>query len=154
MIDASFWLAISSIIFVALTYRPIKTNLFAYLDKEINQIQKNISEASALKSEAQNLVIELTHTLDQYEESHKIMIARGVKQNNHNLQQNRKELEILVNKKQHEITLKIEQLKRDAINQIKNELRQKATNLTIFYLKSHSQLQASDAAIAGRLLKS
>ncbi len=152
MIDASFWLAVSSIIFVALTYRPIKTNLFAYLDKEINQIQKDISEAAALKSEAQNLVTNLTQKLAQYEEEHQTMVNRGIKQNNKLLSQSRKELNLFITKRQQEITLRIEHLKLNAIDQIKNELRQKATDLTIFYLKSHSHLQISDTAIAARLL--
>ena len=153
MIDASFWLAISSIRFVALAYRPIKSNLFSYLDKEISQIQKDISEASYLKSEAKNLVRSLAQKLAQYEESHKVIIARGVEQNNKHLSQNKKELNLFITKRQQEITLKIEQLKLDAIAQIKKELRQKATDLTIFYLKSHSDLQTSDTAIATRLLQ-
>lgn len=153
MIDATFWLAIASLIFLALTYKPIKKAIFEYLDKEIKDIQTNLSEASSLKIEATTLVTSLKYKLAEYEQEHNLMISRAKEQNQKILEQNNLELELLLSRKQKEITLRIEQLKIDALNHIKHKLSSQATNLAIFYLKEHQNSLPKDSEIALRLIK-
>ncbi len=152
MIDSTFWLAIASFIFLAATYRPIKKALLEYLDKEIKNVKDNISEASSLKADATTLVTDLKCKLAEYEHERDLMIMRSKEQSQKRLEQNHLELELLLARKQKEITLRIEQLKLDAINHIKNELGEKATNLAIFYLKEHQNSLPKDAEITTRLL--
>lgn len=153
MIDATFWLAIASFIFFILTYKPIKKAILEYLDKEIQEIKKSLTEASDLKTEAIALVTDLKHKLAEYEHERSLMIKRAKEQNEQILERNQRELDLLLSRKKQEIDLKIEQLKNDAIKSIKNKLSKEATDLTILYLKEHSNLLPRDSEITTRLMK-
>lgn len=56
--DSTFWVSLSFIIFVFITFKPILTQLSESLDKKINDLQKNINESKQLKNEAEKLYIE------------------------------------------------------------------------------------------------
>ena len=53
--DSTFWVSLSFIIFVFITFKPILTQLSESLDKKINDLQKNINESKQLKNEAEKL---------------------------------------------------------------------------------------------------
>ena len=51
--DSTFWVSLSFIIFVFITFKPILTQLSDSLDKKINDLKKNIDESKKLKIEAE-----------------------------------------------------------------------------------------------------
>ena len=53
--DSTFWVSLSFIIFVLITFKPLLTQLSESLDKKINDLQKNINESKQLKIEAEKL---------------------------------------------------------------------------------------------------
>ena len=53
--NSTFWVSLSFIIFVFITFKPILTQLSESLDKKINDLQKNINESKQLKVEAEKL---------------------------------------------------------------------------------------------------
>tara|TARA_B100000963_G_scaffold106583_1_gene92564 strand:+ start:828 stop:1322 length:495 start_codon:yes stop_codon:yes gene_type:complete len=53
--NSTFWVSLSFIIFVFITFKPILTQLSDSLDKKINDLQKNINESKQLKVEAEKL---------------------------------------------------------------------------------------------------
>ena len=53
--NSTFWVSLSFIIFVFITFKPILTQLSESLDKKINDLQKNINESKQLKIEAEKL---------------------------------------------------------------------------------------------------
>ena len=53
--NSTFWVSLSFIIFVFITFKPILTQLSDSLDKKINDLQKNINESKQLKIEAEKL---------------------------------------------------------------------------------------------------
>ena len=53
--DSTFWVSLSFIIFVFITFKPILTQLSDSLDKKINDLKKNIDESKKLKIEAEKL---------------------------------------------------------------------------------------------------
>tara|TARA_B100000886_G_scaffold300605_1_gene229680 strand:- start:55 stop:549 length:495 start_codon:yes stop_codon:yes gene_type:complete len=53
--NSTFWVSLSFIIFVFITFKPLLTQLSESLDRKINDLQKNINESKQLKIEAENL---------------------------------------------------------------------------------------------------
>tara|TARA_B100001248_G_C27354894_1_gene443284 strand:- start:122 stop:616 length:495 start_codon:yes stop_codon:yes gene_type:complete len=53
--NSTFWVSLSFIIFVFITFKPLLTQLSESLDRKINDLQKNINESKQLKIEAEKL---------------------------------------------------------------------------------------------------
>ena len=53
--DSTLWVAISFILFVILTIKPILSQLSQSLDKKIDDLKKNIDESTELKKQAEAL---------------------------------------------------------------------------------------------------
>ena len=121
IIDATFWVAISFLIFILLLiYFKIPSKVRNILDENINQIKKQIDESEKLKEEAKNKLAIQERKLD----SSKSEIQRMIKEANMQAEKNiirtneifHKQIEI--RKKNTEE--KIKQLKKQAIKDIKN----------------------------------
>ena len=121
IIDATFWVAVSFLIFVfVLIYFKVPLKIKSTLDENINQIKNQIDESEKLKEEAKN---KLADNEKKYEES-KSEIQKMIKNANDEAEKNiiktnevfHKQMEI--RKKNTEE--KIRQLKNQAIKDIKN----------------------------------
>ena len=53
--DSTLWVAISFILFVLISFKPIINQLSGNLDKKINDLKKSIDESITLKKEAEEL---------------------------------------------------------------------------------------------------
>ena len=53
--NSTFWVSLSFIIFVFITFKPILTQLSDSLDRKINDLQNHIDESKQLKNEAEKL---------------------------------------------------------------------------------------------------
>ena len=121
IIDATFWVAVSFLIFVfVLIYFKVPLKIKSTLDENINQIKNQIDESEKLKEEAKN---KLADNEKKYEDS-KSEIQKMIKNANDEAEKNiiktnevfHKQMEI--RKKNTEE--KIRQLKNQAIKDIKN----------------------------------
>ena len=64
--DATFWVAVSFVIFVwVLFYFKVHQKIFILLDESINKIKKDIEEAEKLKEEAKNVFSDYESKLDK-----------------------------------------------------------------------------------------
>ena len=64
--DATFWVAVSFVIFVGvLFYFKVPQKIFTTLDENINKIKKDIEEAEKLKEDAKNILSEYESKLDK-----------------------------------------------------------------------------------------
>ena len=64
--DATFWVAISFVLFVGvLLYFKVPQKIFTTLDENINKIRKDIEEAEKLKEEAKNILSDYESRLDK-----------------------------------------------------------------------------------------
>ena len=121
IIDATFWVAISFSIFVILLiYFKIPSKIKNVLDKNINQIKKQVDESEKLKEEAKNKLAEFEKRIGDS----KSQVQRMIKEANDQAEKNiikvnemfHKQIEI--RKKNTEE--KIKQLKNQALKDIKN----------------------------------
>ena len=53
--DSTLWVAISFLLFVVFSFKPIVNQLSGNLDKKINELRKSIDESISLKKEAEKL---------------------------------------------------------------------------------------------------
>ena len=68
--DSAFWVSLSFIIFVLITFKPILNQLSDSLDKKIDDLQKNINDSKQLKIEAEKLYKE---QLEKQKDNHNLI---------------------------------------------------------------------------------
>ena len=121
IIDATFWVAISFLIFVVLLiYFKVPPKIKSLLDENINQIKKQVDESEKLKEEAKNKLALCEKKID----SSKTDIKNMIKDANEKAEKNiirsneifHKQMEI----KKKNTEEKIKQMKRQAIKDVKN----------------------------------
>ena len=58
--DAKFWTAVAFVIFILITFKPIKSILIKNLDDKISKIKKDIDEAEKIEEDAKKLLAKIT----------------------------------------------------------------------------------------------
>ena len=77
-IDATFWVAISFFLFLAiLVYFKLPQKIKSLLDENINSIKKQINEAEKLKEEAKNILSEHEKKISNSKTEMKLMIEKA-----------------------------------------------------------------------------
>ena len=120
-IDATFWVAISFFIFLGgLIYLKVPQKINNSLTNQINVIKNELDEAEKLKREAKNLLSDYENKIDKSKKETKEIISIA-KKNSENLilEKTQKFYQIMDNKKK-VVDQKISQMKKNAINDIKN----------------------------------
>ena len=120
-IDATFWVAIAFIIFVAgLIYLKVPQKINSFLNNAINVINNEIKEAEKLREEAKNLLNESQEKLEiAPKESEKIIKNAKKESEKIIIEINNKFFQTTENKKKL-IEQKIAQMKEEAIKSIKD----------------------------------
>ena len=133
--DPQFWVFIAFVIFVAITFKPIKKIFTSSLDNKIKIIKNNIDQAEKIKNEAQN-------TLSQIKKR-----QNDVKLETEEIQNKAKEklakiekifsqkLSEQIKKRNELAKIKIEQIVRDTNLQIQNYIVQNAIKITVLLLE-------------------
>ena len=121
MIDATFWVAISFLIFVfLLIYLKTPNKIKFILDENINKIKDQVDESEKLKEEAKNKLAEQERRLD----SSKSEINRMLKEANELAEENvvkaKNVFHSQMDQKKKNTNEKIKQLKNQAIKDLKN----------------------------------
>jgi F-type H+-transporting ATPase subunit b len=120
-IDATFWVAIAFIIFIAgLIYLKVPQKINSLLDKIIENIKDELNEAEKLKKESKNLLNESQEKLNNAQKEKEQIIKNALEESEKLIIEiNNKFFQISENRKK--ITeQKIVQMKEEAIKSIKN----------------------------------
>ena len=121
IIDETFWVSISFFIFIGLLiYLKVPQKINNSLTNQINVIKNELDEAEKLKREAKNLLSDYENKIDKSKKETKEIISIA-KKNSENLilEKTQKFYQIMDNKKK-VVDQKISQMKKNAINDIKN----------------------------------
>ena len=120
-IDATFWVAISFIIFfVGLIYLKIPQKINNVLGNKINETKGELEEAEKLKDEAKNLLSTYENKLTQATDEATNIVDRAKKDSEKNLIDSTEKFYQLIDYKKKNLSEKIDQMKDEAINEIKN----------------------------------
>ena len=120
-IDATFWVAISFIIFVGLIlYFKIPEKVKSALDDSINNIKKEISEAEKLKEDAKMILSEHEKKISNSKSEIKTMIDNANDLAEKNVLKANKDFHTLMDARKKGAEEKIRQMKNQALKDIKN----------------------------------
>ena len=119
-IDATFWVAISFIIFVGvLIYLKIPIKINNSLDGEISKIRKELDEAEKLKNEAKNLLSNYENKIDKSKKETQEIIKLAQKNSEKIIIEKTEKFHQTLENKKKNVEQKISQMKENALNEIK-----------------------------------
>ena len=121
MIDATFWVAVSFLIFVGLLfYLKVPQKIGQSLDESIKKIKEEIDNAEKLKDEAKNILSEYESKVSKSKQEIKNLIQKAEKQAESNIIKTNEEFHNIVENRKKAAEEKIKQMKTQAIKDVKN----------------------------------
>ena len=119
--DATFWVAVSFVIFVGvLFYFKVPQKIFITLDESINKIKKDIEEAEKLKEEAKNVFSDYESKLDKSKVEIDLIIKNAQKESEKNIIKINEQFHKIFENRKKMAEEKIKQMKLQATKDIKN----------------------------------
>ena len=120
-IDATFWVAVSFLIFIGLLfYLKVPQKIGQSLDDNIKKIKEEIGNAEKLKDEAKNILSEYESKVSKSKEEIKNLIQKAEKQAESNIIKTNEEFHNIVENRKKAAEEKIKQMKTQAIKDVKN----------------------------------
>ena len=121
VIDATFWVAISFVIFILiLIYFKIPQKVKNILDENINQIKKQIEQAENLKEEAKNSLANQEKKLSNAKKEIQLMINKANEESERKILKAKENFHRMIELRKRNTEDKIKQMKNQAIKDIKN----------------------------------
>ena len=121
IIDATFWVAVSFFIFVgALIYLKIPQKINSSLTGKIDDIKKELEEAEKLKNEARNLLSEYENKIDRSKKESKEIISVAKMESEKAVIEKTQKFYKIIDERKKSLNLKINQMKENALIDIKN----------------------------------
>lgn len=120
-IDATFWVAVSFIIFVGLIiYFKIPLQVKSYLDENINNIKNQINDAEDLKMEAKNILSDHEKKLSNSKSEIKVMVDKANEDAEKNIIKTNTNFHNIMENRKKNTEDRIRQMKDQALKDIKN----------------------------------
>ena len=120
-IDATFWVAISFLIFFSgLIYLKIPQKINSSLVSQIEDIKKELDETEKLKIEAKNLLSDYENKIDKSKKETLEIIKLAKKDNEKNILDKTKKFHQVIENRKKNAELKISQMKENALKDIKD----------------------------------
>ena len=120
-IDATFWVAISFIIFLGiLVYFKIPQKIKNVLNENISRIKNQINEAEKLREEAKNILSEHEKKISNSKAEVKLMIEKANENAEKNIIKTNEEFHRFMENRKKNTDERIKQMKNQALKDIKN----------------------------------
>ncbi|MBA1339634.1 MAG: F-type H+-transporting ATPase subunit b [Pelagibacterales bacterium] len=121
IIDATFWVAISFLIFLGiLIYFKIPQKINLIFVESINKIKNEISEAEKLKNEAKNILSEHEKKISNSKKETRLMLDKAQEDAEKTVLKMNDELHAQIENRKIDIEDRIKQMKKQAFKDIKN----------------------------------
>ena len=121
IIDATFWVAISFLIFLGiLIYFKIPQKINLIFVESINKIKNEISEAEKLKNEAKNILSEHEKKISNSKKEARLMLDKAQEDAEKTVLKMNDELHAQIENRKIDIEDRIKQMKKQAFKDIKN----------------------------------
>tara|TARA_B100000963_G_scaffold358492_1_gene383255 strand:+ start:1608 stop:2099 length:492 start_codon:yes stop_codon:yes gene_type:complete len=122
MFDATFWVAISFLLFVILIlYKKVPRIVLSQIDSKILELKNKINEAENLKSSSEKLLSHAQGKLEKSENERSEILKKAQKISDDEISISSKKMEVSLHNKETAAYNKIKQAKNEAINFIKKE---------------------------------
>ena len=121
MIDATFWVAISFLIFVGvIIYFKVPQKIDGSLNESIKKIKESLDDAEKLKDEAKNILSEYDSKVSKSKEEIKNLITSAKNQAEKNIIKTNEDFHKVIENRKKSAEEKIKQMKIRAIKDVKN----------------------------------
>ncbi|MEY4342465.1 MAG: hypothetical protein RL736_258 [Pseudomonadota bacterium] len=121
MFDATFWVAISFIIFcLIIVYKKIPQVISNLLDSKINEIKSEIDNAKNLKHESEKLLQKYKSKIEEAHAERSQIINNEKRETEIFIKESEKKFEQLIENKKKSLEQKLDQMKIKAIKDIQN----------------------------------
>lgn len=121
MFDATFWVAISFIIFCSIiVYKKIPQVISNLLDSKINEIKSEIDNAKNLKHESEKLLQKYKSKIEEAHAERSQIINNEKRETEIFIKESEKKFEQLIENKKKSLEQKLDQMKIKAIKDIQN----------------------------------
>ena len=121
MIDATFWVAISFLIFVGvIIYFKVPQKIDGSLNESIKKIKESLDDAEKLKDEAKNILSEYDSKVSKSKEEIKNLITSAKNQAEKNIIKTNDDFHKVIENRKKSAEEKIKQMKIRAIKDVKN----------------------------------
>ena len=121
IIDATFWVAVSFLIFVAvLIYFKVPQKVDLSLNESIKKIREEIDNAEKLKDEAKNILSEYESKMSKSKQEINSLIRKAKDQSEKNIIKTNEEFHNIVESRKKSAEEKIRQMKAQAIKDVRN----------------------------------
>ena len=132
MFDATFWVAISFVLFIILIlYKKVPKFVLSQIDTKISELKNKIDEAENLKVSSEKLLSDIQTKLEKSEKDRTEILVKAQKISDDETTVTNEKMQRSLKNKETAAFNKIKQAKNDAINQIKKE----ATEIAIETVK-------------------
>jgi len=122
MFDATFWVAISFLLFIFLIlYKKVPKLILNQIDSKISELKNKIDEAENLKSSSEKLLSKAQGKLEKSEKDRAEILKKAQKISEDEIAISTEKMQRSLENKETAAFNKIKQAKNDAINQIKKE---------------------------------
>ena len=120
-IDATFWVAISFVIFVGvLFYFKVPQKIYDALDESIKKIRKDVEDAEKLKDEAKNILSEYETKISKSKQEINLMLKKAQNDSEKNLIKTNEEFHKIFENRKKMAEDKIKQMKTEALKEVRN----------------------------------
>ena len=120
MFDATFWVAISFLLFIILIlYKKVPKLVLNQIDSKISELKNKIDEAENLKSSSEKLLRNAQGQLEKSESENAEILKKAQKISNDEISITTEKMQRSLENKEAAAFNKIKQAKHDAINQLK-----------------------------------
>ena len=120
MFDATFWVAISFLLFIILIlYKKVPKLVLNQIDNKISELKNKIDEAENLKSSSEKLLSNAQGKLEKSESENAEILKKAQKISNDEISITTEKMQRSLENKEAAAFNKIKQAKHDAINQLK-----------------------------------
>ncbi len=123
-IDEKFIVAVATVIFFAVTFKPMKQGLLGIIDSRINKIKSDLAEAANLKAEATKLLAQAQTKLAQSEVEAANILDHAKKEADLILSKAKEKLEKDIEVRKKLAMQKIQSFEENAINELKKNISQ------------------------------
>lgn len=118
--DPTFWVAVAFVLFIALTFKPLKNAMMGGLDKKIASIKAEVDEAARLREEAQSLLAEYERKQAKGAKHAEEIVAAARKEAEEARTRAEAELQESLVRQEKAALLKIEQAEEKAIQEVRS----------------------------------
>ena len=112
-LDESFIIAVCFIIFIYISYRPIKKTIVIFLDARINEIRIKLAKTEELKNNAKSLLNEIKREIEIFEQRKKSILDSAHASTQRLMQTRIKEMDLILDRKKDSAILSIENQKKE-----------------------------------------